>query len=58
LVTAEEEDVATLNFLHLTYQADVKYSGSEGLAIDGALQYLAARFVVEDAKFEGRIAIV
>jgi hypothetical protein len=55
LVTAEDEDVATLN---LTYQADVKYSGSEGLAIDGALQYLAARFVVEDAKFEGRIAIV
>jgi hypothetical protein len=51
LVTAEEKDVAALDLLRLTYQADVEYTGSDSLPINGALKLLAARFVVEDAKF-------
>ena len=52
-VTAEEEDVAALDFLRLAYQADMEHAGSDGLALESALEFLAARLVVKDAKAEG-----
>jgi hypothetical protein len=52
-VTAEEEDVAALDFLRLAYQSDMENAGSDGLAFDSPLEFLAVRFVVEDAKAEG-----
>ncbi|MGA2048178.1 MAG: hypothetical protein ABSG96_10820 [Terracidiphilus sp.] len=51
-VTAEKEDVAALDFLLLAYKADVECSGSDGLAFDGALEFLAAGLVVKDAEPE------
>jgi hypothetical protein len=50
-VATEEKNVAALNLWRLTYQADMEYTGSDSLPINGALKILAARFVVEDAKF-------
>jgi len=40
----------------LTYQTNVKYTGSQGLSLDSALELHAARLVFEDAEREGRIA--
>jgi hypothetical protein len=56
LVAAEEQDVATLDFLQLTYQADVQFPCSNGLSLDGALEFNPARFVEEDTEPEGSIA--
>jgi len=55
-VSAEKEDVAALDFLRLAYQADMEYAGADGLAFDGALEFLAARFVVKDAQAEGWVS--
>jgi hypothetical protein len=55
-VAAEEEDFAALDFLRLAYQVDMQYAGSDGLAFDGALEFLAARFVVKDAQAEGWVS--
>jgi hypothetical protein len=55
-VTTEEENVAALDFLRLAHQADTEYPGSDGLAFDGALEFLAARFVVKDAQAEGWVS--
>jgi hypothetical protein len=55
-VAAEEEDIAALQFLLLAYQADMEYAGSDGLAFDRALEFLAVRFVVHDAQAEGRVS--
>ena len=52
-VAAEEEDVATLDGLRRADQQDVKDPATDDLALDGALQLLAVRFVVEDAEVEG-----
>ena len=52
LITAKEEDVATLDFLWLAYQVDAEYPGSDRLALDGALEFLAPRLIVEYAEFE------
>jgi hypothetical protein len=49
-VTAEEKDVAALNLRRLAYQVDMEYTGSDSLPLNGALKFLAARFVVEYAK--------
>jgi hypothetical protein len=54
-VSAKEEDVAAHCFLWLTYQTDMKCSRSDRLAVDGVLEFLAVRFVGEDAKLEGRV---
>jgi hypothetical protein len=55
-VTAEEEEVTVLDFLRLTNQADMEYTGSDGLALDGAFQFLAAWLVIEDAEAERSVS--
>jgi hypothetical protein len=55
-VTAKEKEVASLDLPRLTYQANVKNTGSQGLSVDGTLELHAARLVFEDAKCQGRIA--
>lgn len=57
-VAAEEEDVAARDLLRLAYQSDMEYPGSDGLSIDGALKFLAAWLVVEDAEIQRGIAAV
>ena len=52
-VMAEEEDVAALDFLRLAHQPDMEYPRANGLAFDGALEFLASRLVVKDAEAEG-----
>jgi len=39
----------------LAYQADMVYTPSDKLPLDRVLEFLTARLVGKDAKFEGRI---
>jgi hypothetical protein len=55
-ITAEEEDAAALGRLRLVQQENMHHPSSDGFALQGALQFLAMRLVVEDTQVEGLVS--
>ena len=54
-VEAEEKNIASLKVLRTAERANMEDPVSDGLALDGGLQFLASRLIREDAEIESRI---